>query len=301
VNPRHNLLAILLFGSFLVVSCGQYSDDPGLSPASDYRRLQLERALEGVSVVDGLIVAEPAPVLPDDAVAALINEVDVLIEQGRRPQAIESAVAAVRGAPHATGAFTALGRALLTTSRTETTLAALATAVDRDNSNTDAWFFLGVAFDRLGRRVDAIAAWGEVVALDEGHGAAHSRLAAASWMNGDVEEARGHLVSAEALGAHVPAQLAKMIADGEPAAATVILGHRAGEAAGSGDAADVGRRPTRPRRPPVFRVRWWPAGTTTAPRARFAPGSRSASTARPGATRLCGRRLPTNRGLRATP
>jgi len=173
-------------------------------------------------------------------VAALIDEVGVLLEQGRRPQAIESAVAAVRGNPHATGAFTALGRALLTTSRTETALAAFATAVDRDTSNTDAWFFLGVAFDRLGRRVEAIVAWGEVVALDEGHGAAHSRLAAASWMNGDVEEARGHLVSAEALGAYVPAQLAKMIADGEPAAATVIQGHRAGEAAGTGDAATVG-------------------------------------------------------------
>ena len=66
---RYQLLVVTLFITSLVaVGCGWVGDETGLSPASDYRRLQLERALEGVSIVDGLIVAETASVLPLETV-----------------------------------------------------------------------------------------------------------------------------------------------------------------------------------------------------------------------------------------
>ncbi|TFG37677.1 MAG: hypothetical protein E4H44_04930, partial [Candidatus Aminicenantes bacterium] len=106
MNSRSFFFAILAMALIPVVGCGQAEDGSGdLSPASNYRERQLDHALMGVAVVDGLIVPEPAPALADDDVATLLAEVDVLLDEGRRPSAIERAVAAVRGAPDSSAGF----------------------------------------------------------------------------------------------------------------------------------------------------------------------------------------------------
>ncbi len=217
------LLIASLIASSLIVGCGGTGDDTGLSPVSDFRRLQFDRALEGVTVVDGLIVAEPAPMLSAPAVQALTDEIDDLLYRGLRAPAVERAVAGVRGAPGHVGLLTALGRALLTTRRTEIALAAFSTAVSVDPSDVDAQFHRGVALQRLGERVQAIAAWRAVLELDPDHGDAHGRLAAAYWLESSPAEARVHLLSAEALGASVPTQLAEMIATSEVPTASFNL------------------------------------------------------------------------------
>ena len=222
-------LFISLFVSLLTVGCGGTGDETGLSPVSDFRRLQFDRALEGVTVVDGLIMAEPAAMLPATAIQALVDEVDDLLYRGLRAPAIERAVAGVRGAPGHTGMLTSLGRALLTTRRTEIALAAFSTAASFDSSDTDAHFLRGVALQRLGERDQAVAAWREVLELDPDHGDAHGRLAAAYWLGSDPVAAREHLFSAEALGASVPTQLAGMIATGE--APTAAFNHADGAVA----------------------------------------------------------------------
>lgn len=210
------LLVTSLIASSLIVGCGGAGDDAGLGPASDYRRLQIDRALVGVTVADGLIVAAPAPALSPEVIEALMDEVDDLLYRGLRARAIERAVTGVRGAPDHAGMLTALGRALLTTRRTELALAAFSTAVRADPSDVDARFQRGVALQRLGDRARATAAWREVLELDPGHGDAHGHLAAAYWLESKPVEAGEHLLRAEALGASVPAQLAEMIATGEP-------------------------------------------------------------------------------------
>lgn len=240
MNLRQCFLAILVIASFLVVSCGRWADDTGLSPASNYRERQLDRALVGVTVVEGLVVPEVAPALPDHVVARLLAEVDVFLDQGRRPDAVERAVAAVRGAPDSAVSFAALGRALLTTKRAATALAAFATAVDLDPENADLHFLHGLALDRTGRRAEAVDAWRWAVGLDPDHGAANARLAAAGWLMGDFDAARDHLFRALALGAPIPTQLAAMVATGEAPSAVVVAGHAAGEASGATDSTEVG-------------------------------------------------------------
>ncbi len=216
-------LVTSLIASVLIVGCGGAAVDTGLSPASDYRRLQIDRALAGVTVVDGLIVAEPAPALSAPEIRALRDEVDDLLNRGLRAPAIERAVAGVRGAPDHAEMLTALGRALLTTGRTEVAVAALSAAVRVDPANTDSRFLQGVALHRLGERGQAAAAWREVIELDPDHGDAHGLLAAASWLDSDPVAAGEHLLRAEALGAPVPAQLAQMIATGEAQTAVFDL------------------------------------------------------------------------------
>jgi Tetratricopeptide repeat len=214
------LLVTSLFALFLIVGCGGTGDGTGLSPVSDFRRLQFDRALEGVEVVDGLIVAEPAPALSEPAIQTLMVEVDDLLFRGLRAPAIARAVAGVRGAPGHAGLLTSLGRTLLTTRRTEVALAAFSTAVSVDPSDADAHFHRGVALHRLGERGQAMAEWREVLALEPDHGEAHGRLAAASWLGSNPIEAHEHLLAAEVLGASVPTQLAAMIATGEAPTAT---------------------------------------------------------------------------------
>jgi hypothetical protein len=230
----------LLAAVLVVTGCSPVDDTGLLSPASKYRKQQYDRALEGVSVVDGRIVAEPAPALPPDAVAVLIDEVDHLLATGYRPEAIGRAVAAVRGVPHESAPYLALGRALLTTGRSEVALAALTSTMDRDPTNTEALFLSGVTLDRLGRREDAMAAWQHLLDIDPTHGAAHARLATTSYLTGDVEAAIDHLAAAQAEGAPVPAHLAIMLDGGDPPAATVVEGHPAGEGEGTGESASVG-------------------------------------------------------------
>lgn len=226
------LAAALVVSAAMVAigACGGAGGGDALSPAEDYRRQQLDRALEGVAVADGRIVAEPAPALPADAVAALLVEVEDLLGRGLRAPAIASAVAAVRGAPGSAAAHRALGRALLTTGRTEVAVAALATAVELDAGDLEASYLLGVALGRAGRDAEAAAAWRRVLELDAEHGPAHARLAAACWLAGDVEASRMHLAAARAAGAAVPAQLAALLEGGVAPAAAV------GEAAASGEA-----------------------------------------------------------------
>ncbi len=223
------LLVTSLFPLFLIVGCGGPGDENGLSPVSDFRRLQFDRALEGVTVVDGLIVADPAPMLPEPAIQALMDEVDDLLDRGLRAPAVERAVAGVRGAPGHAGMLTVLGHALLTTRRTEVALAAFSTAVSVDPSDANAHFHRGVALHRLGERNQAMAAWRGVLELDPNHGDAHSRLAAAYWLESNPVEAREHLMAAETLGASVPNQLAEMIATGE--APTASFDHSDGAVA----------------------------------------------------------------------
>ena len=220
------LLVTSLFPLFLIMGCGGTVDETGLSLVSDFRVLQFDRALEGVTVVEGLIVAEPAPMLSVPAIQALMDEVDDLLDRGLRAPAVERAVAGVRGAPGHAGMLTALGRALLTTRRTEVALAAFSTAVSVDPSDADAHFRRGVAQHRLGERIQAMAAWREVLELNPNHGDAHGRLAAAYWLESNPVEAREHLIAAEALGSSVPNQLAEMIATGE--APTASFNHSDG-------------------------------------------------------------------------
>ncbi len=241
MKPGNFFLAMLAIASIPVVSCGRADDGSvGLSPASNYREQQLDRALAGVTVVDGLIVPEPAPALSEAAVRSMLTEVEALLDEGRRPDAIERAVAAVRGAPGSPIAFAALGRALLTTPRTGIALAAFATAVARGPDDADLHFFHGLTLDRCGRRAEAVAAWRWAIDLDPGHGSAHARLAAAAWLTGDLEGARHHLSKAVDLGAPVPAQLAEMVAAGRAPSARVVAGRPAGEAAGMTDAIFIG-------------------------------------------------------------
>ena len=212
--------SVVLIAAFLMMGCGAHQDEVGLSPATDFRRVQLDRALEGVSVVDGLIVAEPAPVLPASAIPSIIAEVDDLLHRGLRPPAVKRAVAGVRGAPGHAGMMTTLGRALLTTRRTAIAEAAFTTAVGLDPSSIEAHFHRGVTLQRLGDRIGAMTEWREVLDLDPNHGEAHLRLASANWYESRIDEARDHLDEATSLGIAVPNQLTAMIDTGEaPSAA----------------------------------------------------------------------------------
>jgi Flp pilus assembly protein TadD len=231
---------VLLTVAMLALGCGGVDDDDGLTPATSYREGQIDRALAGVTVIDGFVVPDPAPALPAATVDALLAEVEALLEGGRRVEAIERAVAAVRGAPEHARAFITLGRALLTTKRLPTASAAFASAVVRDPASTEALFLHGVALDGLNRRPEAVARWREVLDLDPTHGAAHARLAAVGWLRGDPETAADHLASAMAAGAAVPQQLAAMILDGRAPSAIVVDGHDAGAADGEGSSTVVG-------------------------------------------------------------
>jgi len=211
---------VFLIAAFLMVGCGDHQEDGGLSPSTDYRRVQLDRALVGVSVVGGLIVAEPAPTLPETAIPAIMAEVGDLLHRGLRAPAIERAVAGVRGAPAHAGMMTTLGRALLTTRRIEIAEAAFASAVESDPSSVEAHFHRGVALQRLGDRIGAMTEWREVLDLEPNHGEAHLRLATANWFESRIGESRDHLAAAQALGIAVPGQLVSMIDTGEAPSAT---------------------------------------------------------------------------------
>jgi len=211
---------VFLIASGLMAGCGDHQGDAGLSPGSDYRRVQLDSALVGVSAVDGLIVADPAPALPETEIPAIMGEVGDLLHRGLRAPAIERAVAGVRGAPAHAGMMTTLGRSLLTTRRIEIAEAAFASAVELDPSSVEAHFHRGVALQRLGDRIGAMTEWREVLDLDPNHGEAHLRLATANWFESRIGESRDHLAAAQALGIVVPGQLASMIDTGEAPTAT---------------------------------------------------------------------------------
>jgi hypothetical protein len=227
-----SLLFFALIASGPMLGCGVQQDDPGLSPASDYRRAQLDRALEGVSVVDGKIVAEPAASIPTGDLPQLMGEVDDLLRRGLRADAVERAVTGVRGAPADAGMMTTFGRAMLTTRRTAIALAAFDTAVSLDPSIADGHFLRGIALQRQGDRREAMAAWRAVLDLQPDHEAAHLRLAAASWLEADPGAARDHLDTVRELGGGIPGHLAEMVTTGA-APTAVFLDPPAGGADGS--------------------------------------------------------------------
>ena len=158
------LLVVAFVFSLLCVGCGGSGDDAALSPASDYRRAQLDRALAGVSVVDGLIVAEPAAALPSGAIRAH-GPRSMICSVGDAAPAIERAVAGVRGAPDDAGNDGDLGPSSAHHPRTEIALASFKTAVNLDPSDADAhflWVWLSIV---SAHRVGAMAAWREVLNL----------------------------------------------------------------------------------------------------------------------------------------
>jgi len=231
---------VVAAAAIVLPGCGGLDGSADLSPAEEYRERQLDEALAGVSVVDGRLVAEPAPPLSADELAGDLDAVDDLLDRGLRAAAITRAVAAVRGAPRSAEAASALGRALLTTDRTKVAVAAFAVASELAPRDVDARFLLGVAFARDGRAEDATVAWRDVLVLEPDHGAAHARLASVSWLAGDVEAAARHLVAAEAVGAAVPGQLASLVTVGEPPAASVTSGAASGEPPGRADEPVIG-------------------------------------------------------------
>lgn len=224
-----------------LLGCGGRDGD-SLSPALEYRKRQIDAALEGVAVVDGRLVAEPAPPLAPAEIRGRLAEVDDLLDRGLRPAALSAAVAVVRGAPGSADACVALGRALLTTDRTDVAVAAFATAVDLEPRDAGAWFLLGAALDRSGHDDRAAAAWHEALAVDPGLGPAHLRLAVAAWLAGDVEEAAGRVAAAQAAGTPLPGHLARLVTGEGPVAAVVTAGAPAGEAPFAADQPVVGQQ-----------------------------------------------------------
>jgi Flp pilus assembly protein TadD len=202
--------AVIAAAVIVLLGCGG-RDGGGLSPASEYRKRQIDAALAGVAVVDGRLVAEPAPPLAPPEIRGRLAEVDALLDRGLRPAAVAAAVAVVRGAPGSADACVALGRALLTTGRNDVAVAAFATAVALEPRDADARFLLGAALDRSGHDDRAVTAWHEALAIDPGLGAAHVRLAAAAWLAGDVGEAAVRVAAAQAAGTPLPGQLARLV------------------------------------------------------------------------------------------
>ncbi|MCH9650598.1 MAG: tetratricopeptide repeat protein [Deltaproteobacteria bacterium] len=125
-------------------------------------------------------------------------------DSGRTVEAMAAFTAAVVAAPWAVPPYLGLAKTLIAKRKPREARAAIMTALDLDSTNSETWFLRGSIEELLGDRGAAIAAYEEVLQEEPAHGRAHSRLAALSYLLGNLSGAREHLAAAEASGQQVP-------------------------------------------------------------------------------------------------
>lgn len=179
------------------------------------RRLEFERATAGVTFHDDRIEVTATGEGPDLA-TAFLDTGDELLERNRVADAIAAYVSAVRAAPEFGEAYRRLGHALAVKKKPDLALLAHRTAVTKDADSAQARVDLAIALSRRKDFKGAITEMDAALALDPTRGDAHRRAATWHYYLDDFAGAWTHVLAAEDLGATVPPQFRKLLAEKMP-------------------------------------------------------------------------------------
>ena len=157
---------------------------------------RLQQALTGLAFDSGrvrVVAALPEDTQPTPGGATQIdNQVRQLLRQGRKRQALEAAVRAVRSSPANGPALTLLSLALRRAGLVDAAAAAARTAIDLQPHAAPPRIALARSLEQSGRYDDALAAWKAVAASTPSTPQVQRRLAALHHLLGDRESAARH-------------------------------------------------------------------------------------------------------------
>ncbi len=183
---------------------------PRSGPPGVVERRLVEQLLLGLDFGHGRVRVVPGA-LPElaatEAERALATAAE-LLEHGRVLEALELAATAIRALPDRPLAHHLLARALRYRERPDLAEAAYRTALDLDPAHIESRYELAIVLQADGRLDEAGAEWQRVLDDDPDHGPSHARLAALSFLIGDLAACEQHRLEAQRLGARLPSALA---------------------------------------------------------------------------------------------